>query len=176
MATIDLIVLGILKKESMSAYDIQKLVEYRNISKWVKISTPSIYKKVIQLEEKGYITSTQVKEGKMPEKAVYTLTDSGKSQFEKLMIEISLKPIHIFLDFNAVIVNLDSLSRENQKVCLANIEDNIKTLRSYLEENESLKKNAPEIPETGMAVLEQQLILIQAIETWIASMKEHFDL
>ena len=176
MATIDLIVLGILKKESMSAYDIQKLVEYRNISKWVKISTPSIYKKVIQLEEKGYITSTQVKEGKMPEKAVYTLTDSGKSQFEKLMIEISLKPIHIFLDFNAVIVNLDGLSRENQKVCLANIEDNIKTLRSYLEENESLKKNAPEIPETGMAVLEQQLILIQAIETWIASMKERFDL
>ena len=176
MATIDLIVLGILKKESMSAYDIQKLVEYRNISKWVKISTPSIYKKVIQLEEKGYITSTQVKEGKMPEKAVYTLTDSGKSQFEKLMIEISLKPIHIFLDFNAVIVNLDSLSRENQRACLANIEDNIKTLKSYLEENESLKKNAPEIPETGMAVLEQQLILIQAIETWIASMKEHFDL
>ena len=176
MATIDLIVLGILKKESMSAYDIQKLVEYRNISKWVKISTPSIYKKVIQLEEKGYITSTQVKDGKMPEKAVYTLTDSGNSQFEKLMIEISLKPIHIFLDFNAVIVNLDSLSRENQRACLANIEDNIKTLKSYLEENESLKKNAPEIPETGMAVLEQQLILIQAIETWIASMKEHFDL
>ena len=44
MATIDLIVLGILKKEPMSAYDIQKLVEYRKISKWVKISTPSIYR------------------------------------------------------------------------------------------------------------------------------------
>ena len=29
MATIDLIVLGILKKEPMSAYDIQKLVEYK---------------------------------------------------------------------------------------------------------------------------------------------------
>ena len=39
MATIDLIVLGMLKKEPMSAYDIQKLVEYRNISKWVKIMT-----------------------------------------------------------------------------------------------------------------------------------------
>ena len=54
MATIDLIVLGILKKESLSAYDIQKLVEYRNISRWVKISTPSIYKKVIQLEAVSY--------------------------------------------------------------------------------------------------------------------------
>ena len=41
MATIDLIVLGILKKAPMGAYDIQKFVEYRNISKWVKLSTPS---------------------------------------------------------------------------------------------------------------------------------------
>ena len=53
MATIDLIVLGILKKEPMSAYDIQKLVEYRNISKWVKISTPSIYKKGHSARRKG---------------------------------------------------------------------------------------------------------------------------
>ena len=45
MATIDLIVLGMLKKEALSAYDLQKQVEYRNISKWVKISTPSIHEK-----------------------------------------------------------------------------------------------------------------------------------
>ena len=73
MATIDLIVLGMLKKEALSAYDIQKLVEYRNISKWVKISTPSIYKKVIQKKKKGYISSNIVKEGKMPEKAILCL-------------------------------------------------------------------------------------------------------
>lgn len=173
MATIDLIVLGILKKESLSAYDIQKLVEYRNISKWVKISTPSIYKKVIQLEEKGYISSQLMKEGNMAEKAVYTLTDAGNQQFEKLMMEIACKPIHIFLDFNAVIVNLDSLSKENQITCLSNIENNVKTLKSYLEENINLKKNIPEIPQTGMAVLEQQLILTQSIEEWIDTMKRN---
>ncbi len=69
----------------------QKLVEYRNISKWVKISTPSIYKKVIQLEEKGYISSNIVKEGKMAEKAVYSLTEAGEKQLENLMFEISAK-------------------------------------------------------------------------------------
>ena len=128
MATIDLIVLGILKKEPMSAYDIQKLVEYRNISKWVKISTPSIYKKVIQLEEKGYITSHIEKDGKMPEKAVYSLSEAGKQEFEKLMVEISCKPINIFLDFNAVVVNLESMTKESQKECLDNIENNMKVL------------------------------------------------
>lgn len=173
MATIDLIVLGILKRESLSAYDIQKLVEYRNISKWVKISTPSIYKKVLQLEEKGFIISRIEKEGKMPEKAVYSLTRQGEQEFEKLMLEIAAKSINIYLDFNAVIVNLDSLSQEKQNVCLENIENNIKQLKSYLEENFLAKENIPDVPENGMAVLQQQLILARAIETWVSSLKKN---
>lgn len=171
MATIDLIVLGMLKKESLSAYDIQKLVEYRNISKWVKISTPSIYKKTIQLEEKGLIKGTIVKEGKMPEKAIYSLTDAGEREFEKLMLDISTKPIHIFLDFNAVIVNLDSLPLEKQKVCINSIEEHIKELKIYLEQNIQEKENIPEIPEYGMAVLQQQFALVEAIEKWIDAVK-----
>ncbi|MBD5463170.1 MAG: PadR family transcriptional regulator [Lachnospiraceae bacterium] len=174
MAAIDLIVLGMLKKEPMSAYDIQKLVEYRNISKWVKISTPSIYKKTIQLEEKGLIKGDIVKEGKMPEKAVYSLTDAGEKEFERLMLEISSNPIHIFLDFNAVIVNLDSLPVEMQKSCIAGIERNIEILKSYIKENISEKEDMSEIPETGMAVLRQQLILVEAIEKWIVSIREKF--
>lgn len=173
MAAIDLIVLGILKKESLSAYDIQKLVEYRNISKWVKISTPSIYKKVIQLEEKGLITSNTVKEGKMPEKAIYSLTDAGKKEFESLMYKTASQPIHFFLDFNAVIVNLSSLSPEGRRSCLSDIENNIKTLRAYLEENIQEKENVPDIPQTGMAVLQQQYVLARAMEAWIASLKEN---
>ena len=163
MATIDLIVLGILKKEPMGAYDIQKLVEYRNISKWVKISTPSIYKKAIQLEEKGFIKGEIVKEGKMPEKAVYSLTDEGEKEFVKLMMETASKPIHFFLDFNAVIVNLDKLPPESQQSCIASIEENIRE-----------KENDPEIPKTGMAVLQQQIVLADAIEKWIISLKKDF--
>ena len=160
MATIDLIVLGMLKKEPLSAYDLQKLVEYRNISKWVKISTPSIYKKVIQLEEKGYISSH---------------IEKGKQQFEKLMLEISCKPINIFLDFNAVIVNLDSMSRERQQECLDNIESSMEVLKKYLEENIALKKSKEDIPVTGMAVLRQQYTLAEAIEEWIASLKKEIN-
>ena len=173
MATIDLIVLGMLKRESLSAYEIQKLVDYRNISKWVKISTPSIYKKVIQLEEKGLIRSNIVKEGKMPEKAIYSLTDTGAKEFENLMNEIASQPIHFFLDFNAVIVNLSSLQPEGQKLCLEKIEDNVKTLKTYLEENIREKESVPDIPETGMAVLQQQYILAQTIEAWVASLKDN---
>ena len=172
MAAIDLIVLGMLKKEPMGAYDIQKLVEYRNISKWVKISTPSIYKKAVQLEEKGFIKGCIVKEGKMPEKAVYSLTQSGEKEFERLMLDIAAQPIHFFLDFNAVIVNLDSLPPEIRKSCVASIQNNIKVLKTYLKENIREKESLPEIPETGMAVLRQQFILAESIENWLASLEQ----
>lgn len=166
MATIDLIVLGMVKQTPLSAYDIQKLVEYRNISRWVKISTPSIYKKVIQLSEKGYLA------GKLNgEKTVYSLTSDGEKEFEKLMLAISREPIHFFLDFNSVIVNLQSLSEEKRIKCLNNIENNIKILKTYITENINMKKDIDDIPKTGMAVLHQQLKLAEVIEEWIASLK-----
>lgn len=174
MATIDLIVLGMLKKQPLSAYDIQKLVEYRNISKWVRISTPSIYKKVIQLEEKGLLQSVAVRENNMPEKAVYSLTASGERAFERLMEELSLQPVRMFLDFNAVIVNLDSVPLEMQKSCVANIEKNVQDMKAYLEENLREKENAPDVPETGMAVLRQQYILAETMEAWLEDLKKRF--
>ncbi|NBI19061.1 PadR family transcriptional regulator [Neglecta sp. X4] len=174
MATIDLIVLGMLKKQPLSAYDIQKLVEYRNISKWVKISTPSIYKKVIQLEEKSLLQSVLVRENNMPEKAVYSLTDSGEQEFERLMRELSAQPIRMFLDFNAVIVNLDSVPLEMQKTCIDSIEKNVQDLKTYLEENLREKENAPEVPEIGMAVLRQQFVLAETIGIWIEELKKRF--
>ena len=94
--------------------------------------------------------------------------------FEKLMIEISSESIHVFLDFNAVIVNLDSIPLEKQKLCISNIEENIITLKKYLEDNVKEKENLPEIPEIGMAVLQQQFVLVEAIEKWIASVKKRF--
>lgn len=56
---------------------LKKNIEYRNIPRWVKISEQSIYKKVLQLESKEYIISYKEKEGNMPDKAVYTITDKG---------------------------------------------------------------------------------------------------
>ena len=89
MSNIDLVLLGLIKQKSQSAYDIKKNTEYRNIPRWVRISEQSIYKKVLQLESKEYIVSHKEKEGNMPDKAVYTITDKGNDYFNKLMNDIS---------------------------------------------------------------------------------------
>lgn len=172
MSAIDLIVLGMLKQQPLSAYDIQKQVEYRRISRWVRISTPSIYKKVLQLEEKGYLSASFVREGKMPEKAIYSLTPAGEAEFERLMLHTADQPVRFYLDLNAVVVNLDSLPPAQQRVCLDRIQTNVSSLTAELEDNLRRKQDLPAIPDTAKAVLRQQLALAQAIQTWLASVRE----
>ena len=164
MATIDLIVLGMLKRESLSAYDIQKLVEYRNISKWVKISTPSIYKKVVQMEEKGYIKGKVTKDGKMPEKSVYEITPEGDVYFEKLMEKTAMQSVSIFLDFNAVIMNLDFMESAKREELLEHIREGISDLKTVIGENTNKRTH---IPMTGQTILEQQYLMASSMEDWI---------
>lgn len=171
MAAIDLIVLGMIKKKPQSAYELQKNVEYRNISKWVKISTPSIYKKVIQLETKGYLQSEIQKDGKMPEKAIYSITESGEKQFLYLMEEIAENMINVFLDFNAVIMNLDLVSDDSKQILLERIGNNIDDLKNVLEFNQQKKKN---IPLVGKTILNQQYDIAVTLKEWIENFKEEY--
>lgn len=53
---------------------------------------------------------------------------------------------------------MDKLPPESQQSCIASIEENIEILKTYLEENLREKENDPEIPKTGMAVLQQQIV------------------
>lgn len=57
-----LIVLEMIKQQSQSAYDLQKSIEKRKICYWVKMSIPSIYKKVLKLTEKRYLKTRLIKE------------------------------------------------------------------------------------------------------------------
>ena len=108
MSNIDLVLLGLIKQKSQSAYDIKKNIEYRNIPRWVKISEQSIYKKVLQLESKEYIVSHKEKEGNMPDKAIYTITNKGNDYFNKLMNDISNSDVSLYLDFNIIIISTTS--------------------------------------------------------------------
>ena len=47
------------------------------------------------------------------------------------------------------------------------IMDNVQDMKAYLEENLREKENAPDVPETGMAVLRQQYILAETMEAWL---------
>lgn len=172
MSSIDLTLLGLLYESPQSAYDIQKAIEYRNISKWMKISGPSVYKKVIKLEGKGYLKGVLSKESNMPEKIIYSITDSGKAYFQELMEKISLTPVQILFDFNAVIVNINKLPKKEALVILDNIEESIDINRGYIK---MMAAQRMHIPLVGRTIIEQQINIFDELYEWICGFKKEYE-
>lgn len=169
MSEIDLILLGLIKDCPQSAYELQKNIEYRNISYWVKISNPSIYKNIKQLEEKRYIRGENVKNGNMPEKKIFEITELGEAYFKETVLKISEKQVNIFLNLNAVIMNLNKVEREVQQQCVENICNQIVLLKEHIQTKEQERQH---IPLTGQMIIKQQARLVQVLEEWIQEFKE----
>ncbi len=172
MSAVDLVLLGIVSEQPCSAYDIQKNVEYRNLSKWVKISSPSIYKNVLRLEQKGYLKSEIMREGKMPEKAVYTITPSGKEHFVSLMKETATRAVNVLFDFNAVIAGLNKVPKPMALELIGDIRLGLSESKAYME---SMVPQREHIPFVGRTILDQQIQVLATLMNWIDSFESAFD-
>lgn len=171
MSSIDLVILGIVLEKPQSAYDIQKDVDYHHFSRWTKISVPSIYRKVIQLNEKGYLKSDIVKGDKFADKAVYSITDKGRSYFEQLMDTYASEEVSLLFDFNVVITNLNKMDKEKALNLVKKLR---KSIAASVKSNEEYAVNYADIPLVGKTIFEQQRLLYQALLEWLDTFESQF--
>ena len=171
MSSIDLVILGIVLEKPQSAYDIQKDIEYHNFSRWTKISIPSIYKKVLQLKEKGYLTSDVVKGERFAEKAIYSITDAGRAYFETLMDTIAEQNVPLTFDYNVVITNHNKMDHPHAQALVSKLR---KSILASAEKNEGYAQQYADIPLVGRTIFDQQRLLYQALLAWLDSFSTQF--
>ena len=87
--TIDAMILGALHEHPMSAYEMNKMMDQRGVRSWARISSPSVYRNMVQLYKQGYVESTTVKDSAMPERTVYSITLEGKERLHELLYDIA---------------------------------------------------------------------------------------
>ena len=171
MSSIDLVILGIVLEKPQSSYDIQKDVEYHHLPRWTKISTPSIYRKVLQLSEKGYLQSDVVKGSKFADKAVYSITDAGRTYFKELMALYAAGPVPLLFDFNVVITNLNKMEKAEAVNLISTLRQSI---QSSSDTNENYAKEFADIPLVGRTIFEQQRLLYNALLEWLNQFERQF--
>lgn len=171
MSSIDLVILGIVLEKPQSAYDIQKDVDYHHLSRWTKISVPSIYRKVVQLNEKGYLQSDIVKGDRFADKAVYSITEKGRSYFEQLMDTYVSEPVPLLFDFNVVITNLNKMNKEKALELVAKLRNNIAASAKL---NDEYATNYADIPLVGRTVFEQQRLLYRSLLEWLDEFESQY--
>ena len=171
MSSIDLVILGIVLEKPQSAYDIQKDVDYHHFSRQTKISVPSVYRKVIQLNEKGYLKSDIVKGDKFADKAVYSITEKGCAYFEKLMDTYASEPVPLLFDFNVVITNLNKMDKEKALELVAKLRNNIV---ASAKSNDEYAANYADIPLVGRTIFEQQRRLYHSLLEWLDTFESQY--
>ncbi|MCH3916712.1 MAG: PadR family transcriptional regulator [Spirochaetia bacterium] len=144
MSAIDLMLLGSLIDHPMNAYELKKQMEIARVSNWVKISSPAVYKNLVQLAGRGYLDTKVVKEGEMPEKTIYSVNGKGQKHFQALMETYSQKPGFVYIDFTAFISNLHHLEKPVAEQMLHDLQGKLYVKLKYMElvlEQEGGKSN-----------------------------------
>lgn len=171
MSAADLIILGFLKKKPMSAYEFTKLAEFIHLQKWVKIGSPTIYQNIKKLAAKNYLSGRTVKEGEMPEKIIYRLTESGEEYFLELMNRFSINPGNVYFDFNAFIVNLRLVDKDSALNMLG-------SLRQYfsagMDSVDNDSDRLRDIPLEGKAILKLYRVIFRDVIEWIDDLIKHY--
>lgn len=172
MSSVDLVILGYLMHGDKSAYEMVKEFETWNISRWVKISNPAIYKNIIKLSENGYLEARVVKESEMPEKTIYKINDTGVQYFHKLMREAAEKQENIYFDFSAFVINIGLLGSAEQKELLTVFSNKFDYKSTHM--NEEAKKHDDK-PKEAKILIEFYCRMIQFINDWSTYLLTEYD-
>lgn len=155
------LLLGIIYKKPLNAYEITKLLDYMNIKWWFNIADSTVYATLKTLRKKGLIEGTIEKEGNMPDKTVYSLTEKGEDELRE---SIRQSILHFDYDTNIFTIAaffMDILEKEERKKLL---EERLNALQSYLlgiskQDNELWEQ---EVPAAHVANLRRMMDIVNA--------------
>jgi Predicted transcriptional regulators len=158
--------LGFLMEKPMNAYEIKKEVENRNLSWWVKGSSPSIYRNIIHLANNGFLDGEVVRDGEMPEKTIYTINQKGILYFTELMEKYSTEPPIVYLDFTTVISNINKVDQKKGLELIDNL------LASFRKSNDILKSIENNFaPKQAKAIIQLNTEMNELFCDWLKRLK-----
>lgn len=172
MSTIDLIILGVLMEQSMNAYELVNTIESKKAGHILKISKPAIYKSCKRLYKGGYLDGVRIREGESPEKVIYSINDTGKKYFYKLMEHFSknLKPFH--LEFNTFLWNIDKLDKQKGLAMLKTLQSELKIITKYVMSHEEEVQHS--INFASKMIVKQYRMMFETLIQWIDETIEEY--
>lgn len=165
VSSIDLILLGLLMEGPQNAYELNKVVEQRQIRSWVKISEASVYRNLRALADKGNLERHTTREGLNPEKTVFSLTPDGREHFTRLIVGAAQKDIILHFDFDVWLAHLGYLSADDARACTAALRDNLGAARADLDG--MLQSHRSRLPREVAALMDLREQVLDVIETWL---------
>ena len=154
------LLLGIIAETPINPYEIIKLMDYISVGNWLSLAPSSIYATIKTLQDKGYITGKNIKEGNMPEKTVYTITEAGQKQLN-IAIEGFLGNLEWdYAKFNIATILICHIAKDR---ALEILNEKVKKLNGKIDGLQSkLKELEVTEPLTGLHAIKHMIYLTNA--------------
>lgn len=154
------LLLGMVAERPINPYELKKILEKIQVKKWLPLASSTVYVTIRNLAAKGYCVSTPEREGGMPERKVYSITENGRKELVKTIAEylgdISLDP----KKSNIATLMICHLRKEEAIGIMHRKLSKIQRIEAYLKE--TLEHVESGIPYTGACVIRHELTAMQA--------------
>lgn len=155
------LLLGIIYKKPLNAYEITKLLDYMNIKWWFNVADSTVYTTLKNLEKRGFVKGTIERAGNMPDKTIYSLTEKGRDGLKETIKKSVLQFNYDTNIFTIAAFFMDILGTKEKKVLL---ERRLEILQSYLagisKQNSAAWRQ--EVPEFHVANLKRMIDIVKA--------------
>ena len=166
-----LAVMNLLMERPMHPYEMKLKMKERGHDQVIRIKGGSIYDTVERLEEGGFITSQgPSREGRRPERTVYTITETGRDEITAWLRELLAQPVNEYPQFAAALAFFAALDRE-EVVRLLTLRTGM--LESQIAATEKGLKNWMKtmgIPRLFLVEAEYGLVMNRAELEWVRSL------
>jgi DNA-binding PadR family transcriptional regulator len=139
LSNAELALLSLLAEKPRHAYEIEQVIEARNMRDWTEIGFSSIYRILSKLEDSGWLAGVmQPPEGRGPARKVYTLTPAGEKAWQQAALRNLAKPDRKYSSFLLGLDNLGALP----------LEEGLGAIRTYLTDQQTIYDQLKQTVET----------------------------
>jgi DNA-binding PadR family transcriptional regulator len=148
-----------------NAYELNKVVDQRQIRTWVKISEASVYRNLRALADKGMLERHTTRDGLNPEKTVFSLTPAGRDHLTGLILGAAGKDITLHFDFDVWLAHLGYLPADDARACTAALRANLAAARSDVDD--MLQHHRAHLPREVAALMDLRGRVLDVIDEWL---------
>lgn len=166
MTIIEIILLCLIQDKDYYGYEIEEVIDKRNMRMWANIGFSSIYNSLNKLEKNGYIGSRLEKKYGSPRRKVYFSKEQSEAVVKKEISELIAESKNDSSNFDVGMAFSYVLTKEQFLEALLEHKENLIKRKELLEHRYSIHPTAKQRPHIR-ALFERPLLFIDTEYEWL---------
>jgi DNA-binding PadR family transcriptional regulator len=169
MSATRLLILGVLlRKQPIHGYDVRRELELWNAEQWANVAYGSIYFALNKMAEEGLVVAGSADQvGNRPARTVYTITERGREEFERLLREYWWQEKPAIDPFQVAITFMDRMPRDELLAALRHRAANLRAALAAWDWSVATKMNVASTPQHIAEQLALSRVYNEATLRWL---------